>query len=412
MLRIAIIGAGASGLMAAHFAAESQSAEITLFEKNPACGKKLRITGKGRCNVTTTTPVGEMEPMLPRGAKFLRTALYAFPPEKCRAFFEEAGVPLKEERGGRVFPVSDKAADIVSALVEKATKPKNVTLRKEKVLSVTKAEEGFLLRTEKGNFTFDRVLIATGGLSYPTTGSDGDGFRFARQFGHTVSPLRPSLIPLETRGSLASLLMGLSLKNAGLRIESPSGKKVYEDFGEMLFCHFGVSGPMILSASAYLDFDKEKEYRLFIDLKPALTREELDRRILRDFEENQNKDLVNSLDRLLPQKMISPILALAGLAERKKVNLITREERARLGSVIKALPLTAVGPRPIREAIITRGGVALSEINPRSMESKIVPGLYFAGEVLDADALTGGYNLQIAFSTAYLAGKSISLEEI
>ncbi len=410
MIRIAIIGAGAAGLMAAHFAAKGETAEITLYEKNPVCGKKVRITGKGRCNVTTATPVPEMEPMLPRGGKFLRTALYAFSPEACRAFFEEAGVPLKVERGARVFPVSDRAADIVSALVKRALESPRVKKKQEKVLEIHRREADFLVKTDGGEALFDRVLIATGGLSYPTTGSDGDGYRFAKALGHSVTPLSPSLVPLEVKGSLCKEMMGLSLKNTALEIRTPSGKRIYEDFGEMLFCHFGVSGPMVLSASAYLDFEKEASYEMRLNLKPALSPEELDRRILKDFEENRNRDLVNALSRLLPQKIIRPVLSLAGLDERKKVNLITKAERHRLGETIQKMPFEITGFRPIREAIVTRGGVSLSEIDPRTMQSKIVPGLFFAGEVMDLDALTGGYNLQIAFSTAYLAAKFISQE--
>lgn len=407
-MKIGIIGGGAAGLMAACTAARAGAESITLLEQNPFCGKKLAITGKGRCNVTNVTPVAELSSFIPRGEKFLRTALYSFPPEAVMAFFEEAGVPLKVERGGRVFPVSDKARDIVNALVSRALSFPSVTLKKEKVLSVSKTDQGFEVKTSEGHPVFDRLLIATGGASYPACGSTGDGYVFARAFGHSVTPPTPSLIPLTVRESFPVECMGLSLKNTAITVKTRGGKKIYEDFGEMLFTHFGVSGPTVLSASAYLDFQKESEYLLTLDLKPALTPEELDKRVLSDFEANKNRDLVNSLDRLLPQKMIRPIIKTANLDERKKVNLITREERLRLVSVLKTLPLTVTGTRPIKEAIITRGGVALKEIDPKTMESRLVPGLYFAGEVLDADALTGGYNLQIAFSTGHLAGESIA----
>ncbi|MBQ3075700.1 MAG: NAD(P)/FAD-dependent oxidoreductase [Clostridia bacterium] len=411
-LKIAVIGGGAAGLMAACSAEKNDRTVIVLYEKNAFLGKKLAITGKGRCNVTNTASVAEMEQFILRGAKFLRTALYAFPPEAVRSFFEEAGVPLKEERGGRVFPVSDKARDVVDALAKKALEDPRVTLRKEAVLSVDKTERGFLIKSEKRTDVFDRVLIATGGKSYPLTGSTGDGYRFAEANGHSIVPPAPALVPLTVKESLPLEAMGLSLKNCALKVKTLSGKTVYEDFGEMLFCHFGISGPMVLSASSHLDFQKETNYRVFLDLKPALTEEMLDRRILSDFEENRNRDLINAMNRLLPQKLIAPVLNLAVSDARKKVHLVTREERRHLVEVIKNLPLTVTGTRPLAEGIITRGGVSLKEIDPRTMESRLTPGLFFAGEVMDADALTGGFNLQIAFSTGFLAGESISREEL
>ena len=411
MKKIAIIGGGAAGLIAAGIAGE-KGASVTLFEKNPVLGKKILITGKGRCNVTCDADVKDMEKSIPRGGKFLRTALYAFPPSEVVGFFEQRGVPLKVERGGRIFPVSDRAKDIRDALAAYALETKNVTLKTKKVFSIRKDGDGFLLKTEGGSEFFQKVLIATGGLSYPGTGSDGDGFRFAKELGHSVTPCRPSLIPLTVAETLPEEAMGLSLKNVSVRFETESGKKVYEDFGEMLFCHFGISGPVILSASSYLDFDKEKTYRMFLDLKPALSEEELDKRILSDFKDNQNRDFINALSRLLPQKLIEPMVRLSGIDPRKKVHLISREERQRLLHLLKKLPFTITGTRPIKEAIITRGGVSLSEINPRTMESRLVPGLFFAGEVLDADALTGGFNLQIAFSTGRLAGEELSKEEL
>ncbi len=410
-MKIAIIGGGAAGLMAA-CQVDTKHAFVTLFEKNAFCGKKICITGKGRCNVTNTASVREMEEVIPRGGKFLRTALYAFDSQQVMNFFEEKGVPLKTERGGRVFPVSDKAKDIANALTKSALSSPRICLKKEKVLSIEKTPDGFLLKTKEGEEIFSRVLIATGGKTYPLTGSDGDGYLFAKSLGHTVSDLKPALVPLVAKEAFCKDAMGLSLKNTALVIKNKNGKTVYEDFGEMLFCHFGISGPMVLSASSHLDFDKEKEYFVSLDLKPALTKEALDKRILSDFKENQNKDLVNALDRLLPQKLIRPVIALSHIPERKKVNLVTKEERIRLVSTLKEMPLTVVGTRPLEEGIITRGGVPLSEIDPRTMQSRITPGLFFAGEVLDADALTGGFNLQIAFSTGYLAGKNISREDL
>ncbi len=411
-MKIAVIGGGAAGLMAAAVAAEQGGGSVTLFEKNPVCGKKICITGKGRCNLTNIASVRDTEEAVVRGGKFLRTALYAFPSEALMAYFEELGVPLKTERGGRVFPVSDRAADIANALTKKCLSYENLSLVKKKVLSLSTLDQGFLIKTAESEENFDRVLIATGGKSYPGTGSDGDGYAFAQALGHCIIPPRPALIPLVAKERFCQEAMGLSLKNCALRVETLGGKKVYEDFGEMLFCHFGVSGPMVLSASSYLDFEKESQYRLILDLKPALTFEELDKRVLSDLEENRNRDMVNALNRLLPQKLIRPVLSLAELDERKKVNLLSREERLRLVKTIKALPLTITGTRPLTEAIVTRGGVALKEINPRTMESRLVSGLYFAGEVLDADALTGGFNLQIAFSTGYLAGSHITKEEL
>lgn len=408
MNTIAIIGGGAAGMTAAIRAAEF-GASVTLFEKNPLCGKKLLITGKGRCNVTNASSVSDTERSIVRGGKFLRTALYAFPPDEVCAFFEENGVPLKVERGNRVFPVSDSAKDIADALIRKMSHLK-VTLRKEAVRLLEKDGASFLVRTDRTEERFSRVLIATGGASYPGTGSTGDGYRFASSLGHRVLPPKPSLVPLTVREDLCRQAMGLSLKNCSVRFESASGKTVYEDFGELLFTHFGVSGPVILSASAFLDFDRAEPYQLRIDLKPALSFEQLDKRVLRDFSDASNRDLVNVLDRLLPQKLIKPILAAAGIEPHKKVNLVTRAEREALVSTVKGLALTVTGTRPLSEAIITRGGVALDEIDPRTMQSRLVPGLFFAGEILDADALTGGFNLQIAFSTAHLAGEKIAQE--
>jgi len=411
MKQIAIIGAGAAGMMAASVAGENPNLRITVFERNPVCGKKLRITGKGRCNLTNTASVQEMLEMIPRGGKFLLTALYHFPPQSVWEWMERRGVPLKEERGGRVFPVSDRAQDVVDAMVADLEKKENVTVVNRRITGVRKTEEGFTVFTQSEAFSFDAVLIATGGVSYPVTGSTGDGYRFAEKLGLSITPARPALCPLTVKEAVCREAMGLSLKNCAVKILDRRNKTVYEDFGELLFTHFGLSGPVILSASSYLNFPEES-YRLILDLKPALTPEVLDRRILSDLKENSNKDLINALDRLLPQKIISPVIQAAGLSPRKKVHLITREERGELLSAIKEFPLTVTGTRPIQEAIVTRGGISLQEINPRTMESKKVPGLYFAGEVLDADALTGGFNLQIALSTGHLAGETLSKEAL
>lgn len=412
MGELGIIGAGAAGLMAAVSAAKENPAwRIFLWEKNPVCGKKIRITGKGRCNLTNNSTVPEAEEKIIRGGKFLRTALYAFPPESVMAFFENAGVPLKTERGGRVFPVSDKAGDIAEALIRTAKSFENIVFVHEKVLSVQKKDGGFAVITPGGEHGVDRVILACGGASYPLCGSTGDGYAFAEAFSHRVEKARPSLIPLITREETAPL-MGLSLKNVRLRIKKTDGKLMFSDFGEMLFTHFGISGPLVLSASAQLDFEKDGEYRALIDWKPALTVEMLDARLQRDFAEKQNRDFLNALEDLLPKKAIPVMVEKSGVAPHKKVHSVTREERMRLLSLLKAFPLSLVGTRPLAEAIVTRGGVALSEINPRNMESKKVPHLYFAGEIIDADALTGGYNLQIAFSTGHLAGKSAVRETV
>ena len=401
--RIGIIGGGAAGLMAAVFAARA-GGQVTVLEKMERCGKKLRITGKGRCNLTNTATVEEMQEKICRGSRFLRTALYAFPPDQTVRFFEAAGVPLKTERGGRVFPVSDRAGDVADAL-EKAAREAGAGILYGKALSLARADGGFTVAAGGEKSSFDRVILATGGVSYPGTGSDGDGYRFAGALGHTLVPPQAALVPLTVAGDFCPACMGLSLKNAAVTVKD-GGKTVYRDFGELLFTHFGLSGPVILSASSRLDWAGGKTYSLFLDLKPALERDALDRRILRDFDGAKNRDLINVLPALLPHKIIPPLLETAGLDGRKKVNEITKIERARLADVIKALPLTVTGTRPAKEGIVTRGGVATGEIDPRTMESRLASGLYFAGEVMDVDALTGGFNLQIAFATGALAGKS------
>ena len=407
-IKVAVVGGGAAGMMAAVFAADG-GADVTLIEKNPFCGKKLRITGKGRCNVTNDCATNEFLLNVPSNPKFLYGALNFFSTEDTKAFFENAGVPLKTERGARVFPVSDKAEDIVRAMTESCRR-RGVHVLNGKVtdiLSRDGAVTGLVVGDEE--LSFDRVIIATGGMSYPGTGSDGDGYAFARALGHTVTPLIPSLVPIVSKSKICGRMQGLSLKNVSMSVtDKRNGRTVYEDFGEMMFTHFGLTGPMVLSASAHLSDISKGYYEAHIDLKPALDEKTLDARILSDFSKYGNKDFINSLDDLLPQKMIPVIVELSGIPQRKKVNSITKEERARLLSLIKALPVSLDGFRPINEAIVTKGGVSTKEINPKTMGSKLCRGLYFAGEVIDVDAYTGGFNLQIAFSTGALAGSEAS----
>lgn len=408
---VCVVGGGAAGLMAAIHAAR-YGAAVTVFERNDRCGKKLRITGKGRCNVTNHCTRDEFFANIPANAKFLYSAWDRFSSADTEAFFEELGVPLKVERGNRVFPVSDRAGDVVEALVRECRRL-GVSVKNARVggLIVEDGEVRGVTFGEKAE-RFDAVIVATGGASYPKTGSDGDGYRFAEAVGHTVVAPRPSLVPLVEKGHFCATVQGLSLKNVRLVArEVASGKTVFSDFGEMLFTHYGVSGPLVLSASAHLTDIAPDKYELQIDLKPALDEKTLDARLLSDFKKYQNKDFVNALSDLLPQKLIDPLVRRSGIDGRKKVNAITKEERARFLSLLKALPVRVFGTRPIDEAIITKGGVALSEISPRTMASKRVKGLYFAGEVLDLDAYTGGFNLQIAFSTAVLAGEAAAIDE-
>ena len=406
---VAVIGGGAAGLMAAYSAAR-YGARVTLFERNDRCGRKLAITGKGRCNVTNDCSVEELLQNVPTNPRFLYSALGRFDTSDTKAFFEERGVALKVERGRRVFPVSDRAEDIVRALVS-ACKENGVNICYERVTSL-RIENGELLglNTEKNSYDADAVIICTGGKSYPRTGSDGDGYALARSAGHTVTPLLPSLVPICSESKLCPALQGLSLKNVSLSIiRKQDGKEVYSDFGEMMFTHFGITGPMILSASAHIPDISEGKYEARINLKPALDEKTLDARIISDFSKYSNKDFLNALGDLLPQKLIPVIVSLSGIDARKKVNSITKEERRALCEVIRCLRIPLSRFRPINEAIITKGGVSVKEISPKTMESKLCRGLYFAGEVIDVDAYTGGYNLQIAFSTAVLAGESAAV---
>ena len=400
--RIAVIGGGPAGMMAAGTAAEL-GAEVTIFEHTDRLGKKLAITGKGRCNVTNMCSVNDFMENVTRNPRFLYTALYAFPPERTYEFFESLGVELKTERGNRVFPADDRAKTIVDAMRKYAGGAKVVY---EKASAVLPNDDGTFTVKAKENRVFDAVIIATGGKSYPLTGSDGSGYRIASRLGHSVTELKPSLIPIESDSELCSEMMGLSLKNVAIKIFDRSGKTVYTDFGEMMFTHFGVTGPVILSASAHVKELAVSELTLSIDLKPALDEKTLDARLLSDFKENANKDFINSLSALLPSKMIESFVKVSGIDGRKKVNSITKEERRVILNTLKdfRIPLSAL--RPIEEAIITSGGINVKEINPKTMESKIVPGIYFAGEVIDVDAYTGGFNLQIAYSTGYIAGKN------
>ncbi len=406
-VRVAVVGGGAAGMMAAIAAAEA-GASVTLYEKNDRLGKKLRITGKGRCNLTNNCELNEFLANVPTNARFLYAALSRFSVADTMAFFEEAGVPLKTERGKRVFPVSDRAADIVSCL-DRRCRALGVRIVHRRVTSVA-TENGIACGVcLNGDVTeaADAVILCTGGKSYPMTGSDGDGYRFARELGHTVTALHPSLVPLVAEGSLCASMQGLSLKNVSLCVKSvASGKTVYEDFGEMLFTHYGLTGPLVLSASAHLSDIAPGKYEAVIDLKPALDEKTLDARIRSDFAKYQNRDLINALDDLLPQKMIAPMIALCDLDPRKKIHSVTREERERMVKTLKTIRVPLRAFRPLDEAIITRGGVSVREVDPKTMESKCVPGLYFAGELLDVDAYTGGFNLQIAFSTAVAAGRS------
>ena len=401
---VIVVGGGAAGMMASIIAAR-RGARVLLLERNEFTGQKLRITGKGRCNVTNDCEPDVVIRNTPTGGKFLHSALAAFPPSETKAFFEKLGVPLKTERGGRVFPVSDKASDIVDALVRYCGA---VTFRHEKVLGIRKEDE-FEVKTSKGVYRFDRVIIATGGLSYPRTGSDGDGYGFAAAFGHRIIGTSPSLVPLICEEDLCPRCQGLTLKNVTLSaLDTSKNKTVFSELGEMLFTDKGVSGPLVLSASAHMKDITPGKYALYIDLKPALDEQTLDRRILRDFSEQKNKNLINSLHDLLPSKLIAPFVELTGIDPDKKVNSVTVSDRRKILELLKKLPLTVVSAAPVAEAIITRGGVDTRQIDSKTMQSKLVPGLYFAGEVIDCDAYTGGFNLQIAFSTANAAAVAAS----
>lgn len=405
MKKIIVVGGGPAGMMAAITAAKNGN-EVILVESNSKLGRKLYITGKGRCNVTNNKDIGEFFDSIPGNPYFLYSSLYSFTNIDTMNFFENSGVKLKVERGDRVFPVSDKASDIIDALYNELRKNK-VTIMTDCKVKDIKLGNNLInsLVLENGNeIKGDAFIIATGGKSYPLTGSTGDGFKFAKKAGHKITELKPSLVPIETKEDWAKELQGLSLRNVTLEIFE--GKKsLYKDLGEMLFTHYGITGPLVLSGSRFIE--KGKDYKIKINLKPALDFKELDLRIQKDFKKYLNKDFKNSLDDLLPKKLIPIIIALSGIDEDKKVNSITKEERRNLLDVIQNLTLTVKGLRPIEEAIVTAGGVTVDEIDPSTMQSKMVSNLFFAGEVIDVDAFTGGYNVQIALSTGYIAGTKV-----
>lgn len=405
MDKIIVIGAGAAGMIAAGKAAETAK-KVILIERNDFFGKKLRITGKGRCNITNSADIEDMINMYPTNAKFLYSALYTFTNNDIISLLEQYGVKTKIERGGRVFPISDKAEDVVKALRKYALKDNvsSVIARVTDIITSDGSVKGVKIHEKK--IYADSVIVCTGGVSYPQTGSTGDGYKFAKSAGHTVVTPEPSLVPIVAEEKWVKNVMGLTLKNIKVNVFNSKGKNIYNDFGEMIFTHFGVSGPVILSMSAHLKNIKNESYKLEIDLKPALDDEHLNNRILRDFEKYRKKHFVNAMDDLLPKTLIPVIVELSGIDPHKAVCNITKEERATIIHILKHLTLTLKAFRPVEEAIVTSGGIKVSEINPSTMESKIVKGLYFAGEVIDIDGYTGGFNLQAAFSTGYLAGMS------
>ena len=410
MSKVFVIGGGASGMMAAVFAARNGH-QVTIFEKNGKLGKKLFITGKGRCNITNACDYDTFFQNIITNPKFLFSAFSNFNNFDVMDFFESIGLSLKVERGNRVFPISDKSSDVISALKNELIRL-NVNIRYNTLVkSIIKKDNKFFgirVNQEIDILEADAILIATGGISYPTTGSTGDGYRFAKEMGHSITPLYPSLVPLHVKEDFVKELMGLSLKNISITIKW-NEKEIYKDFGELMFTHFGVSGPVILSASSYITkkFNDLDQLSLYVDLKPALTEQQLDQRILRDFEKFKNKEFKNSLSLLLPKKLIDVIIRLSLIPPDKKVNSITKKERHRLLKLIKSMHFKLTKTSGYNQAVITQGGIHLKDINPRSMESKLFKNVYFIGEVLDLDALTGGYNLQIAWSTAYLAGNNI-----
>ncbi len=403
--KIAVIGGGPAGILAAGIIG-SRGKDVVLIEKNDKLGKKLFITGKGRCNITNAEPIEELMENIVTNKNFLYSSLYGFTNENVVELLESLGVQTKIERGNRVFPESNRSSDVIKAF-EKFLNMNHVKIMlKSNVENIFHNNEYFILTIDGKEHQYDKVVIATGGASYPVTGSTGDGFLFAKRLGHNIIPLKPSLVPIEIQSEWTKELQGVSLKNVNLSAFS-NNKLIQEEFGEMIFTHYGISGPIVLSISNHINKYLDKNLRLEIDFKPALSMEILDNRVLRDFDLYANKQLKNALNDLLLQKLINPVIKLSGIDPEKTVNQITKEERMNLVQVIKGFPLEFKAFRPIEEAIITSGGVSTKQINPSTMESKIIPNLYFAGEVIDVDALTGGYNLQIAYSTGHLAGSSI-----
>lgn len=403
--KICVIGAGPSGIVAAGMAG-SRGKDVTLIEKNERIGKKLFITGKGRCNITNNAPIEDFFDNVMKNKNFLYSSFYSFTNKDILNLLETYGLKTKIERGNRIFPASDKSSDVIKAF-EKFLSSNDVKLMLNTNVQSIEIKDGkFVIKTKNDEMIFDKLIISTGGESYPSTGSTGDGYRFAEKLGHHVTEIKPSLVPIEIQESWIKDLQGLSLKNVTLSAYIKN-KTLYEEFGEMIFTHYGISGPIVLSMSNYLHKYINGKICLAIDLKPALDMNKLDDRILRDFQLYNNKQIKNALDDLLPQKIIPLIISLSEIEPEKPVNQITKEERINLLNSIKKFPLTFKSFRPIEEAIVTSGGVSTKEINPSTMESKIVPGLFFAGEVVDVDALTGGYNLQIAYSTGYLAGTNV-----
>lgn len=401
---IVVIGGGAAGCMAALTAAR-KGASVILLERNQKLGRKLYITGKGRCNVTNDCAPDEVLKNIPHNGRFLTSSVTRFPPASVKEFFTALGVKLKTERGNRVFPQSDKAADIIDALLM-GLRRAGVEIREERAADIRSAGEGVRVHTERGEYRCKAVILATGGVSYPLTGSTGDGYQMAAALGHTIIPPKPSLVPLVAEGDLCRRMQGLSLRNVAIKVKNSKKKVIYQEQGEMLFTHFGLSGPLILSASAHMrDFDKD-HYTVWIDMKPALDEKTLDARILRDLGENPNREFHNVLDGLVPRLMVPVLAELTGIPDGTKANSVTREGRRRLLELLKNFPVEITGPRPVEEAIVTSGGIKVTEVDPKTMQSKLVKGVYFSGEVLDADAYTGGFNLQIAWSTGHAAGES------
>lgn len=409
MSKVLIVGGGAAGMLASIFAARNGN-EVHVFEKNEKLGKKLFITGKGRCNLTNACDMDTLFSSVVTNDKFLYSSFYGYTNQDVMDFFESLGLQIKVERGNRVFPASDHSSDVIKVL-EKEMKAQGVQIHLYQTVTQIAKKDGRFAALKLADGTMvegDACILCTGGMSYQTTGSTGDGYRFAKALGHKVTELRPSLVPIETKEYFVPELMGLSLKNVETRILD--GKKVlYQDFGEMLFTHYGVSGPLILSASAYIgkELSEKKELKLSIDLKPSLSEEQLDARVLREFETNHNKQFKNAIGGLFPSKLIPVMIAESGIDSEKKVNVISKEERQGFVHLIKNFEMTLIRLRDYKEAIITQGGINVKEVNPSTMESKLVEGVYFAGELLDLDAVTGGFNLQIAWSTAYAAGSNI-----